>query len=198
MAEARGGEQQLADPRGPDPGALFLEHRDAMYRAAYAFAGASYASIAEDAVQEVMISIMTRYPSGVRNWRSYLVTSVVNKIRDIARSPARREQPANESDVVDVLSLERALGDYAGDPLEEVVDAVERETIVARVRLALDELREKDSVAADVLWQVKVMGKTSVDVATEMGVSDSRVRQIVMRAKRSLKASLQDLEAFSE
>jgi DNA-directed RNA polymerase specialized sigma24 family protein len=73
----------------PDLAALYLQHRDAMYRvAASVLRGAGLVNFAADAVQDAIVSMMTSPPSGVRNWEAFMVAAAKRKAFDRCRSAA--------------------------------------------------------------------------------------------------------------
>jgi DNA-directed RNA polymerase specialized sigma24 family protein len=56
-------------PAGTDWAALYLRHRDAMYRsAASILRGAGRTDLVLDAVQEAMTSLMASPPAAAENW----------------------------------------------------------------------------------------------------------------------------------
>ena len=71
----------------PDLGALYLRHRDAMYKvAASVLREVGRASEAADAVNEAIISIMVAPPRGVRSLEAFLVSAAKRKALDRVRS----------------------------------------------------------------------------------------------------------------
>jgi DNA-directed RNA polymerase specialized sigma24 family protein len=105
----------------PDLAALYLLHRDAMYRMAYSvLRGAGRVSDAEDVVSDAVVSVMTSPPRKVRSWEAFLLTVVKRKALDrIKSAEVRRAGPALVEAVHD-----RADG---ADIVEEALEAVERE-----------------------------------------------------------------------
>lgn len=175
---------------GPDLGALYLEHREVMFRVAHSMLRTDRHNGAEDVIGEVMVSLMKRPPPGhVDNWEAFLVRAVRNKVVDLWRSAAHRHEQLS---LAEVSPLDDELGgDQIGDdPATEVIDLIERQRTVQTVREAMVELEARDSQAAFVLWQVTGLDRTSREVADGLGVSSSRVRQIAAKARKELTSIL--------
>lgn len=165
--------------------ALYNQHRDVMYRIARSMLREDGLQRADDVVQEVMISVLSKPPRDVRNWEAFFVRAVQNKIYDLWKSAGHRRESLVLDDAV---RFEHELGpdDMGSDPAVVVEEALEREEIVTRVRGALAELARTDPEGAYVYRQIKAFERTSSDLAAEMNISDSRVRQHVMRARKRL------------
>lgn len=170
--------------------ALYLEHQDAMWGKALRMLGGDQHRAA-DAVQATIVKIISKQPTNVRSWEAVLVTAVERTILDQWKSAThRREQLLIDGDA----SLEGGwLGDdtYGMDPADVVEHAQERLATNARARQALADLAAGNPDAHYAYVQVKVEGRTSKDVARELGVSDSRVRQHVMKARSELRKLLE-------
>lgn len=180
------GSEAGANGRRPDIGALYEEHKDAMYGVARRMLHNDDRHRAEDVVQDVVVSLLTHPPTDVRNWEAFLVDAVKKKVYDLWRSAAHR----HESLVLDSarpLEDGRHGGDDVGlDPAVVVEESHERADTVTQVRVALGELDRRQPQAAHAYRQVKERGRTSQEVAAELGVSSSRVRQLVMKARAEL------------
>lgn len=170
----------------PDIAALYTEHRDRVWAAAYKQAGPQGREIAEDAVNEIFVSLLRKCPEDVKNWAAYLITAVKNKVKDLQTSAYAKRERANSETVYDVEGETGHHGHAELDPAVVVVRN-ERATLVTD---ALREVREADPDAADALWKVKVLGYTSSEVAQEAGVSASRVRQRVATGRDLMKIAL--------
>lgn len=172
---------------GPDLGALYLEHREAMYRVAYGMLRTDRHNRAEDMIGEVMMSMIKNPPrQEVRNWEAFMVRAVQNKIRDLWKSAAHRHEQLVMDEAIP-LENERHSGDQIEDDhASGVVQLIARHHTVHAVRDALAELNAWDQQAAHVLWQCAGLERSSQDVADELGVSSSRVRQISAKAKKEL------------
>ncbi|MDQ4500742.1 sigma-70 family RNA polymerase sigma factor [Sinomonas sp. ASV322] len=177
-----------------DIGAVFLKHRDAMYGVAHAMLRTDRHHRAEDVISEVMVSILKNPPGSVRNWESFLVRAVQNKVRDLWRSSGyRHEQPVlAEGSPIEGDPL---VGDHVEDDLAlEVIEAIDRQQTVQKVREVMAELDAWDPQAAYVLWQCKGLERTSQQVADELEVSSSRVRQILSKALTRFRSLLEAKE----
>jgi RNA polymerase sigma factor (sigma-70 family) len=170
---------------GPDIPALYEKHRDAMYRVARSMLRHEDQHRAEDVMQEAVLSVLRNPPEGVRNWEALFVQVVKRKVWDLWKSSAHKHELLVFDDVA---PLEDELGgdDLGMDPAVMVEETREREAVVTLVRGAFAELARADPDAAYAYLQVKEHGRKSEEVAAEMGVSGSRVRQHVMRARALL------------
>ncbi|WP_427008828.1 RNA polymerase sigma factor [Pseudarthrobacter sp. H2] len=177
-----------------DIGAMYLKHRDVMYSVAYAMLRTDRHNQAEDVVGEVMVSILKHPPASVRNWEAYLVRAVQNKIRDLWKSAAHRHEQLLLADAAP-LEGDRLSGDEVeDDPASEVVDLMVRQQTVQSVRAAMAEMETWDRQAAYVLWQCAGQERSSQQVADELGVSSSRIRQILSKARKKLISLLEAKE----
>lgn len=171
---------------GPDIAALYEKHKGAMYRVARSMLRGHDEHRAEDAVQEAVISLWQKPPSDVDNWEAIFVQAVKWKVYDMVKSSVRMHELLVLEEATP-LDAELGPDDLALDPAVLVEEAHEREATAIRIRDALAELARTDPEAGRVYRQVKELGRTSAEVAEEMGVSDSRVRQHVMRARKKLR-----------
>lgn len=175
-----------ANTVSPDFGALYEEHKDAMYSVARSMLRNDKQHHAEDVIQDVVVSLLSKRPTGVRNWEALLVHAVKMKVYDLWKSAAHKNEKLLLADA-QPFEDERHGGDDLGlDPAVVVEETHERGAIVAQVRAALAELERREPRAAYAYRQVKELGRTSGDVALELGVSSSRVRQHVMTARAAL------------
>jgi len=171
----------------PDLAAVYLEHRETMYRVAFGMLRTDRHNRAEDVIGEVMMSMVKNPPrQEVRNWEAFLVRAVQNKIRDLWKSAAHRHEQL-VMDEATPLEDERHGGDQVeDDPASGVVELIGRHHRVQTVQDALVELEAWDHQAAHVLWQCAGLERSSQEVADELGVSSSRVRQISAKARKEL------------
>ncbi|MBC9820108.1 sigma-70 family RNA polymerase sigma factor [Terrabacter sp. MAHUQ-38] len=170
---------------GPDIPALYEKHKDAMYRVARSMLRGDADHRAEDIVQEAVISLWRTPPKDVESWEAVFIQTVKRKVYDLWKSSA------NQHEVLvldDATPLDDELGgdDLGLDPAVVIEEIREREALVAVVRGAMAELARTDPEGAHAYRQVKELERTSQEVAAEMGVSDSRVRQHIMRARKRL------------
>ncbi|WGY04955.1 RNA polymerase sigma factor (plasmid) [Nocardioides sp. QY071] len=168
-------------------GALFLEHREVMYSVAYSLLRTDRHNRAEDVIGEVMISIVKNPPrQEVRSWEAFLVRAVQNKVRDLWKSAAHRHERL-VIDEASPLEDERHGGDQVDDdPAPGVVEMIGRQQRVQAVQEAMAELEAWDRQAAYALWQCAGLERSSQEVANELGVSSSRVRQLSAKARKEL------------
>lgn len=167
---------------GQDIGAMYEKYKDALYRFARSMLRGDQQHQAEDVVQEAVISVWRNPPEDVVSWEGLFVQAVKWKIYDLWKSSAYR----HESTTLDgVVQVDGERGDVApaSDPAVLAEETREREAAVVQVRGAMAALAAEDPDGAHVYRQVKEAGRTSGEVAAEMGVSASRVRQHVMRAR---------------
>jgi RNA polymerase sigma-70 factor (ECF subfamily) len=177
-----------------DVGAVFLKHREAMYRVAYAMLRTDHHNQAVDVIGEVMVAILKNPPDSVGNWEAYLVRSVQNKIRDLWKSAAHRHEQLLLAEATP-MEGDRLSGDEVeDDPASEIVELLSRQQAVQTVRAAMAEMEAWDPQAAYVLWQCAGLERSSQQVADELGVSGSRVRQIASKARKKLISLLEAKE----
>jgi RNA polymerase sigma factor (sigma-70 family) len=174
---------------GPDIPALYEKHKGAMYRVARSMLREHDEQRAEEAVQEAVISLWRNPPEDVESWEAVFVQAVKWRVYDMLKSSVRKHELLV---LEDAKPLEGELGpdDLDLDPAVVVEELHERAATAVRVRGALAELARTDPEAARVYRQVKELERSSAAVAAEMGVSDSRVRQHVMRARKKLREIL--------
>lgn len=174
-----------ADGVRPDIGALYEKHKDATYGVARKMLRRDDQHRAEDVVQEAVLSVVRNPPKNVTSWEGLFVQAVKRKIYDLWKSAAREHERLV---LGDATPLEDELGgDGLGLDAGVVVEEThQRAATVARIREAMTELARTEPQAAYVFGQVKGLERTSSEVAAELGVSDSRVRQHVMKARKAL------------
>lgn len=164
-----------------DLGALYLRHRDAMYKvAASVLREVGRAHEAADAVQDAIVSIMASPPQNVRNWEAFLVTAAKRKALDRVRSaavvhagPEFVESPHDRPSDTDVAQ------DVAED-LDE-----QKRGVLLRECLSVLDPRHRQAV-----WEVVALGQSRSEVAAELGVSAPRVSQMTKRALELLREEM--------
>lgn len=172
-------------PAQVDIGALYEEHKEAMWRKALRLLDGDQ-NRAGDAVQGAIVKVMANPPANVRSWRALLVSAVERTIVDGWRSAEhKRTQLVLDPDVPIVG---RWLGDDTlGRDWADILDEVhQEEEMHAVAREALAHLKATSADAHYAYVQVKLAGRTSKEVAPEMEVSDSRVRQHISKARSIL------------
>ena len=177
------------DDPPPDWGALFLRHRDAMYRVALTkLAAAGMKDEAEDAVMDAMVSLQQSPPPSIQNAEALMVSVAQRRAVDRVRA-ARVRHDGGGLEGVDRSAevTDRPL--EAGHLADEVADAVDRERAgaVAWDKLALLEDRDRR-----IVWEVAAKERAQADVAKEFGISRPRVSQIVTAALQQLRDAMQE------
>ena len=184
--------QQQTYQRFPlDIGAVFLKHREVMYSVAYAMLRTDQHNQAVDVIGEVMVAILKIPPDSVENWEAYLVRSVQNKIRDLWKSAAHRHEQLLLAEATPIEGDRLGGDEIEDDPASEVVELISRQQTVQSVRAAMAEMEVWDPQAAYVLWQCAGLERSSQQVADELGVSSSRIRQIASKARKKLVSLLE-------
>lgn len=170
---------------GADLGALYLQHRDAMYRvAASVLRGAGMAHLAEDVVQDAMVSMMKSPPQAVLNWEAFMVAAAKRKAIDRCRSAA----VVHAGPEFSTQEHDRATD---SDIAEDVVEDLERIRLASGVQKVLSVLDDRHRTA---VWQFAALGRPRSEVASELGVTPPRVSQMVKRALEILRKELDGKE----
>jgi RNA polymerase sigma factor (sigma-70 family) len=162
----------------PNCEALYLEHRDALWRSAQRVlprdrvaAGTS----AEDVVQQVMLEVMQRgIPSSIQNVRAYLITLVTYRAIDALRK-------ANKT---------RSGGAEAPAPpfTEDLVANVAQQNILLEQSAA-----HFGDLTTNQLYAIKqrvMEGRPAKAVAEELHVAPPRIAQLVEAALKTLRKGL--------
>ncbi|WBP93197.1 sigma-70 family RNA polymerase sigma factor [Mycolicibacterium neoaurum] len=171
-----------------DLAALYLRHRDAMYRvAASVLRDRGLEAQAADAVSEAVVSIVASPPENVVNWEAFLVTAAKRKALDIIRSAAvRHAGPELDQDLYD-----------QGDDTDIAEDVASRLDDVEQAAVAWDCLSLLDDRERKVAWEIGALGHSRDEVASRLGVSPSRVSQIFGRAMKMLREEMERKEGGS-
>lgn len=165
----------------PDWAALFLKHRDAMYRvAARTLKAAGRAAEAEDVVMAAMESLMKRPPTRVNSWEGLLVHTTKMRALDLLKSAAVRHSAS-----IDITDSD---GPRTAGFEDDVVEAVDRQRAAMA---AWDKLAILDPRLRQVAWEYVAKGRSRDDVAAELNVSPGRVSQMATDALRQLREALQ-------
>ena len=173
----------------PDLGALYLRHRDAMYKvAASALREADLASEAGDAVHDAIVSIMASPPKDVRNWEAFLVTAAKRKALDRIRSADVRHAGPEL-----VESLHDRIDDT--DIAEDAAADLDRKQ---RAAVAWDCLSILDDRHRKVVWEIAELERPRNEVAAELGVSPPRVSQMTKRALTLLREEMNRREGEND
>jgi RNA polymerase sigma factor (sigma-70 family) len=170
----------------PDIGALYLQHRDAMYRvAASVLREAGRASDAGDAVQDAIVSILASPPVGVQNWEALLVSTAKRRALDRLKSASVRHSGGELDEGYDRAEP----GDDLADDVASAVDSQRRAALAWDSLAALDERHRK------AVWDTVALQRPRGEVAAELGVTPARVSQIVTAALKELRDEMNRKEA---
>ena len=160
----------------PDWAALYEKHRDSMFRvAAKVLRDQGIAHQAEDAVSAAILSLMDKPPTVVDNWEALLVTVAKRKALDIIKSAgvARTRELVEDS--------YWAGGDDAdGAAVMEWID---------KVRRAKQVVSEMDERERYVLANFMIADRPRAEVASELGVSPSRISQMARKISSEIEAT---------
>ena len=145
---------------------------------------------AEEVVQEALIKVMLAAPelSSQDHARSYIHRTIENLCFDIFRLEGRRPNLVLLDDATTELdSLWQQNLDHS-----EVIAAADDAAIV---RQALSMLSPSERTAL-IMWEME--GRTTKEIAKELGIKESTVRHTVSRARSSLRKILSELIIDSE
>ena len=151
------------------------------------------ANDAADIVQDVFATLARsldsfRSDSPGRTFRGWLWTITRNKVRDLCRD--RRNQPT----AVGGSDILRRISQFPDEPPDPDTDAAERAQLGEVFHRALEAVRcEFEDRTWRAFWQVTIEGRSTAEVALEMGISANGVRQAKSRVLRRLRDELADL-----
>ena len=168
-------------PTRPDVAALYRDHREAMHRAArrYLVSRGADPDLANDAVNTVITRILANAPSGVDDWRAYLVRGVLNAAKDMIKKMNRSDQPARNDDVRETIAGEIE----APDAEEELMTALRDEQQLDLVLTAIEELPESQRRA---VRGRLVEARSNVDIAPDLGVTPQQVSNLYYAGIRAI------------
>jgi RNA polymerase sigma factor (sigma-70 family) len=156
-----------------DWGALYLAHRDAMYRVARRVlreggVRRGLKEAVEDVVQSVMESLLKSPPPAVHNAEALLVRTTQRRAVDLLRSAHARH------------SSSESLNDQPDTAVPDFADVVTDSVTVKKLLQLLPE-RDREVVIRRYAWD-----ESQKEVADDLGVSPSRVSQIGREGLRTL------------
>lgn len=162
----------------PDLGALYLRHREAMYKvAASVLHGVGRESEAGDVMHDAITSIMASPPQNVRNWEAFLVKVVKRRALDRVRSAeVRHSGPELDESIHD--------RDDGTDIAKEVAEELNRKT---RAEAMVNHLTALDDRHRKVVWELVALKRPRSEIAAELGVTPARVSQLKTRALEILR-----------
>jgi len=169
-------------------GAFYTEHRSELI--AHASRILKDSAKAEEVIQDVLIKVMLAAPEleSTDHALGYMHRTIENLCMDIFRIEGRRPN----------LVL---LDDYSAELESKWVDNKEHIDVIAAaddaaiVRQALAMLSPAER-AALVMWEME--GRSTAEIAAELGIKESAVRHTVSRARASLRKVMSELIVDSE
>jgi RNA polymerase sigma-70 factor (ECF subfamily) len=155
--------------------ALFREHHELVYRAAYRITG--NAADAEDVLQNVFLRLVRRGAAGVESAASYLYRSAVNAALDLMR--ARQAAPA--------LSLDDDIPEPAGPPTDSPDRAHDARETAACLRRLVARLSPQ---AAEIFVLRFYEGLENPEIAGLVGTTAGTVAVTLHRTRARLEREL--------
>jgi RNA polymerase sigma factor (sigma-70 family) len=177
---------QAQDPRVwtvADLGAFYTEHRSELL--AHANRVLKDSAKAEEVTQDALIKFMLAAPEleSTEHALSYLHRTIENLCIDLFRLEGRRPNLVVLDDATaEVEATWQVDGDHSAS-----ISAAEDAAII---RLALTKLSPAER-AALVMWEIE--GRSTSEIAVELGIKESTVRHTVARARASLRRVLSEL-----
>jgi RNA polymerase sigma factor (sigma-70 family) len=177
---------QAQDPRVwtvANLGAFYTEHRSELL--AHANRVLKDSAKAEEVTQDALIKFMLAAPEleSTEHALSYLHRTIENLCIDLFRLEGRRPNLVVLDDATaEVEATWQVDGDHSAS-----ISAAEDAAII---RLALTKLSPAER-AALVMWEIE--GRSTSEIAAELGIKESTVRHTVARARASLRRVLSEL-----
>lgn len=164
-------------------GSFYVEYRHELY--SHALRVLKDSAKAEEVIQEALIKVMLGAPelSSKEHALAYLHRTIENLCIDIFRHEGRRPNLVLLDDVSAEIDTSWTQSDDFVEDLTRVEDAA-----IVRQALALLSPAER---AALIMWEVE--GRSSSEIAVELGVNPRTVRHTVSRARSSLRRVLSEL-----
>ncbi len=162
-----------------DWAALYQKHRKAMFGAAReVLCGSGRVDLAEDAVQNAMVSLMQSPPTEApRSWEALLVATAKRRALDMATSAyMSRRMPLSEEYIPETNHV------VVEDEILERIEAL----AVARAVLA-----RLDHRTRTVFREIVVFDRARAEVAAELGVTPPRISQIVTKVLAEIRAAVE-------
>jgi RNA polymerase sigma factor (sigma-70 family) len=168
--------------RAPDLAALYLEHREALLRAAkHQLAKFSALHRAEDAVHDVFAHLMETPPEHkVENWAVYLSSAVRNRAVDIGLQEAGHDRRGDNAIAVYVDV----------DEVKTFEAEFDRGRAANLMNRALAELPENERLLVLALYRD---GRKNKDMAEELGVTAGRISQLHKQALQNFRQAYEAL-----
>lgn len=161
----------------PEIAEAYTKHATAMHRVAYAILyDRGLQNEAGDIVNNAILEVLEHPPIGVQNWEAYLVTIVRRRALDFVKSAAVRHRDGSEVDL-------NVYPDEA-DRIEEVGDGMD---ILTQMVKAVDALNSFESSTRRIAYEYFWLGRKQSDVASDLGITQARVSQIVAATRKQMK-----------
>ena len=160
--------------------AAYAAHGDELYRLALRALGDS--GLAEEAVQETFLRAWRasgRYESGRGSLRTWLFAICRNTVVDLARS--RRARP-DTTKLEEGFARARRADDPTEEPIEGALDSWEME----------EALRNISINHRKVILETYYRGRSSAEVAAELGVPEGTVRSRLFYGLKALRLALDE------
>ena len=164
-------------------GAFYTDHRFELHT--HAMRILKDAALADEVVQDAFIKVMLAAPelSSDEHAASYLHRTIENLCIDLFRAEGRRPNLVLLDDATsEVESSWQDSGDHS-----QVLSAAEDAAII-RQALALLSPAERSAL---VMWEMD--GRSTAEIAAELGIKESAVRHTVSRARASLRRILSEV-----
>lgn len=158
-----------------DVEAIFRTHGDELYR--YLVRQTGDPQLAQDAVQETFVRLQERPPRSEGAVKRWLFRTGLNVIRDVHRIDSNRQR------------ILEAHPDRVPRPSRSVEPdrQVERREEVARLRRALDELRDKERTAL----LMREAGFKHREIADELETTTATIGTLIARSLEKLEAAME-------
>lgn len=168
-----------------DIAAIYEEHKNVMYRMAYAILREhDLTAEAEDVVHNVITELLSKPPSKtVDNWQAYLVKSVKFRALDKIKEAFVKNRERSSVESPDYPDDTQDLSQDVADDLERLADAAHLHEHLATL----------PSQERQVLWRVFGLEEKQKTIADEMGLSPGRISQIRKDGLTKLRAKMTGL-----
>lgn len=176
-------------PDGVNWGQLYAEHRDAMFRVAFAGLRAARRSDIEavDLVNEAFTSVMSNPPAEVDDWEKFLITVTMRRFRDYLKSADHRHTylvaGADDAPTVEPLPAE----DSAEVAIRRVRASGTRDLLLR----AMGSLTTRQQEVARLLL---FDGLTVGEIAAKLDTSSANISQLVKKSLARLEEILVEFD----
>ena len=164
-------------------GSFYVQYRSELF--SHAYRRLNDRARSEEVIQEALMKVILAAPelNSKEHALAYLHRTIENLCIDIFRNEGQRPNLVLIDDVSAELEASWSQQDEIVDELVKVEDAA-----IVRQALALLSHSER---AALVMWEME--GRSTEEIATELGISPRTVRHTVSRARASLRRVLSEL-----